>query len=79
MNKTDKICREALNVHSFCKEQVVKKLVLEASNGNLILSEASMTSVATFVEATLESSFQKAFETFHKSVDSIVCEDLKSK
>lgn len=79
MNKTDKICREALNIHNFCKEQVVKKLVLEASNGNLTLTEESMKSVATFVEATLESSFQKAFETFQKSVNSIVCEDLKSK
>jgi len=79
MNKTDKICREVLNIHSFCKDQVVRQLTVEISNGNLEMSEENLRAVATLVENTLETSFQKAFTKFQNSVDSLVVDEVNTK
>jgi len=79
MNKTDKICREVLNIHNFCKEQVVRQLTVEISNGNLEMSEESLRKVASLVETTLESSFQKAFAKFQSNVDSLVVGEVNTK
>jgi len=79
MNKTDKICREVLNIHSFCKDQVVRQLTVEISNGNLEMSEENLRAVATLVENTLETSFQKAFAKFQNSVDSLVVDEVNTK
>jgi len=79
MNKTDKICREVLNIHSFCKDQVVRQLTVEISNGNLEMSEENLRAVATLVENTLETSFQKAFTKFQNSVDSLVIDEVNTK
>lgn len=79
MNKTDKICREVFNIHSFCKEQVVRQLTVEISNGNLDMTEENLRSVASLVETTLESSFQKAFSNFQNNVDSLVAPEVSPK
>lgn len=79
MNKTDKICREVLNIHSFCKEQVVKQLTVEISNGNLDMSEDTLRLVASLVETTLETSFQKAFTKFQNNVEDLVASEVNTK
>jgi len=79
MNKTDKICREVLSMHSFCKEQVVRQLTVELSNGNLDMSEEMLRVVASLVETTLESSFQKAFTKFQNNVEVLVASEVNTK
>lgn len=79
MNKTDKICREVFNIHSFCKEQVVRRLTVELSNGNLDMSEETLRVVASLVESTLESSFQKAFTKFQNNVEDLVASEVNTK
>lgn len=71
MNKNDKICKEVLDVHKFCKEQTTRNLVLETSSGNLNLSEESLRQVVKVVEQSLDVSFERVFEGFQKTVYSL--------